>query len=150
MKAANRAPAAASTPQSLANSHPIKARGASGTEAGDREDRVALVAARAEQEYASRRRRERNLPGDLLGEPAWDMLLYLYVQKARGRPVSIHSLCIAAMVPPTTALRWIDRLLACGLVERRRCERDLRVVHIELTGRGMAAIEAHFAGAQAS
>ena len=78
------------------------------------------------------------------------MLLDLYVQKARARPVSVHSLCIAAMVPPTTALRWIYKLLACGLVERRRCERDLRVVHIELTGRGMTAIEAHFASTQAS
>lgn len=119
-------------------------------QADDSSDMILLVAARAEQEYANRRRRERALPGDLLGEPAWDMLLDLYVQKARARPVSVHSLCIAAMVPPTTALRWIDKLLACGLVERRRCERDLRVVHIELTGRGMTAIEAHFAGTQAS
>ncbi|QXF12965.1 MULTISPECIES: MarR family transcriptional regulator [Sphingopyxis] len=149
MKAESPAAAVSSEPPSLETAlH--KMRRSPDDQADDSSDMILLVAARAEQEYANRRRRERALPGDLLGEPAWDMLLDLYVQKARARPVSVHSLCIAAMVPPTTALRWIDKLLACGLVERRRCERDLRVVHIELTGRGMTAIEAHFAGTQAS
>lgn len=147
MTAANRTAAVAS--ESRSHAAAPRARRASHAETDAGTEMMMLVAARAKEEYANRRRRERTLPGDLFGEPAWDMLLDLYVQKARARPVSIHSLCIASMVPPTTALRWIDRLLACGLVERRRCERDLRVVHIVLTGRGMAAIEAHFAGVQA-
>src|SRR3546814_1843272 len=41
-------------------------------------------------------------------DPAWDMLLDLYLAAERNtRPVSISSLCIASAVPATTALRWI-------------------------------------------
>ena len=95
----------------------------------------------AQQEYASRRSRERCFAANIFAEPAWDMLLDLYVQQHRGRPVSIHSLCIAAAVPATTALRWIGKLDDCGLVARERSARDNRVIHVALTAHGLAAME---------
>ncbi len=95
----------------------------------------------AQQEYASRRSRDRCFAANIFAEPAWDMLLDLYVQHHRGRPVSIHSLCIAAAVPATTALRWIGKLDDCGLVARERSARDHRVIHVALTDHGLAAME---------
>lgn len=95
----------------------------------------------AQQEYASRRSREHCFVAHIFAEPAWDMLLDLYVQQHRGRPVSIHSLCIAAAVPATTALRWIGKLDDLGLVARERSARDNRVIHVALTAHGLAAME---------
>lgn len=99
----------------------------------------------AQQEYASRRSREHCFAANIFAEPAWDMLLDLYVQQHRGRPVSIHSLCIAAAVPATTALRWIGKLDDCGLVARERSARDNRVIHVALTAQGQAAMERYLA-----
>lgn len=95
----------------------------------------------AQSEYSARRHRDRMLGGGLFAEPAWDMLLDLYIQHHRGRPVSTHSLCIAAAVPQTTALRWIGRLVAAGYAMRRGSDLDHRVVHVALSARGLAEME---------
>jgi DNA-binding MarR family transcriptional regulator len=96
------------------------------------------LAALADSEYRARRDRDELFSGDLFGEPAWDMLLDLYVNRARGRRVSVTSLCIASSRPPTTALRWITLLLQHGLVFRHDSSADQRVSYIELTAQGAA------------
>lgn len=101
----------------------------------------AHLAAVAEREYASRRKREKLMPFDIFAEPGWDMLLDLYVQRFRKRPVSVNSLCIAAIVPQTTALRWIDKLRQLGLIKRERSTGDNRVVHVTLTAEGADHME---------
>ena len=53
--------------------------------------------------YAARRRRLNHFDPSLLGEPAWDMLLDLFANKALGRRVGVTSLCLAADVPQATA-----------------------------------------------
>lgn len=45
----------------------------------------ALLGLLAEEIYRNRRRRARHMPSRLLGEPAWDILLDLYVAAGRGR-----------------------------------------------------------------
>lgn len=102
-----------------------------------------LLARIAQAEYAARRRRDRLFDADLFAEPAWDMLLDLYVQRHHCRPVSIHSLCIAASVPQTTALRWIGKLASRGIVERRPCTYDNRVIHIALSSAGLSLMETY-------
>lgn len=72
---------------------------------------------RAKDIYNFRRKRERFFDTDLFGEPGWDMLLDLYEHAERGKAVSVSSACIAASVPPTTALRWIAVLVQRGLVD---------------------------------
>jgi len=69
---------------------------------------------------------------DLFGEPAWDLLLELFAAHHKGRQVSISSACIAAAVPATTALRWIDRLEHLGLLQRTRDKSDGRRSYISL------------------
>lgn len=87
--------------------------------------------------YRIRRRRERQIGRDLLGEPCWDLLLDLFANTVRGIPVSVTGACIASNVPTTTALRWISVLEERGLVDRYPDPFDRRVVLVKLTDDGM-------------
>jgi hypothetical protein len=79
-----------------------------------------------EGQFRIRRLRVRHLVGLSLGEPAWDILLDLAVAQFWRRETSVTSLCIAADVPSTTALRWINSMTREGLIVRRPCLRDGR------------------------
>src|SRR3546814_1705184 len=77
--------------------------------------------------------RDRYFDGDLFADPAWDMLLDLYLAAERNtRPVSISSLCIASAVPATTALRWIKTFEDLQLISRRADPSDGRRIFIQL------------------
>ena len=67
------------------------------------------------------------------GEPIWDMLLDLYISESIGRKISISSLCLAAHVPQTTALRYLGEMLDARLVLRVDDPRDLRRSFVELS-----------------
>ncbi|WP_152417250.1 winged helix DNA-binding protein [Sandarakinorhabdus sp. AAP62] len=79
-----------------------------------------------EGQFRIRRLRARHLSDLSLGEPAWDILLDLAVAHYWRRETSVTSLCIAADVPSTTALRWINSMTKAGLIVRRPCQRDGR------------------------
>lgn len=80
-----------------------------------------------------RRMRERLLGEDLFADPGWDILLDLFAAREEGQQVSVSSLCIAAAVPPTTALRWITNMTEAGYLVRRQDPHDARRVYIELS-----------------
>lgn len=77
----------------------------------------------------------------LFGEPAWDMLLELFVSAIEQKRVTVGELCIASNVPQTTALRWIDVLLKGGLATRRSDPLDGRRVHVEITPEAYGAMQ---------
>lgn len=81
----------------------------------------------------ARRMRDQFFPMELFADPAWDMLLDLMAARLEGRAVAVSSLCIAAAVPPTTALRWIKTMTDAGLFVRVADPRDGRRVFIELS-----------------
>ena len=56
----------------------------------------------------------------------------------------MSSLCIAAAVRPTTALRWIKAMTDQGLFERCADPEDGRRIFITLSQRGLAAIRTWF------
>ncbi|MFC4291114.1 hypothetical protein ACFOWX_01665 [Sphingorhabdus arenilitoris] len=80
-----------------------------------------------------RRRRDAYFDSELFADPAWDILLDLLVARIEGKSVSVSSLCIAAAVPATTALRWITGMTETGLLLRRMDPKDARRVFIELS-----------------
>jgi hypothetical protein len=82
-------------------------------------------------------------PGGLFADPAWDMLLDLMHARLNGKRISVSSLCIAARVPATTALRRIGDLVSTGLAIRMRDETDGRRVFIELTEDGYARMASY-------
>jgi hypothetical protein len=97
----------------------------------------------------NRRRRDQFLPGDIFADPAWDMLLDLMAARIEGKRVSVSSLCIAAAVPPTTALRWIKLLTQRGLFVREEDQYDRRRVFIALSDSAAASLGQWFAAARA-
>jgi DNA-binding MarR family transcriptional regulator len=88
----------------------------------------------AEQCLRLRRQRDKIFGSVFFGEPAWDILLDLFLAREKGlRPVSVTSLCIASAVPSTTALRWIGVMVQEGLLVRDSDPLDRRRVFIRLT-----------------
>lgn len=95
-----------------------------------------------------RRMRDHFFKGDLFADPAWDMLLDLMAARVERQRVAVSSLCIAAAVPPTTALRWIKSLCDQGLFVRVADPEDGRRVFIELSGETASRMEAYLRSAQ--
>lgn len=91
-----------------------------------------------------RRMREQYFPADLFADPAWDMLLDLYAARLERQPVSVSSLCIAAAVPATTALRWIKTMTDAGLFLREADPHDGRRIFIALAEGAGDALARYF------
>lgn len=77
----------------------------------------------------------------LFADPAWDMLLDLYVTGERQRPVAVSELGLAADIPPTTALRWVEKLQTERLIQRVRDPADARRKHVRLTPSAKMAMD---------
>ncbi|KTE15573.1 hypothetical protein ATE71_07470 [Sphingopyxis sp. H115] len=106
----------------------------------DRQDRLAKAKI-ARRIIAARRGRERTFGHELFADPAWDVLLDLYAAHQEGRQVSISSLCIAAAVPATTALRWIKTMTDKGILIRAADEHDGRRIHVHLNAAFVATMD---------
>ncbi len=105
--------------------------------------RSALALAR--KTYALRRKRSAIFGNaDLFGEPAWDIMLDLFVAHGEGKTVSVSSACIGSASPATTGLRWLGVLADEGLVVRENDPEDHRRVMVRLTSTGQAAMERFF------
>lgn len=105
----------------------------------------------ARQTYDDRRRRTKIFRSEeLFGEPAWDILLDLFIAAKERRRVSVTSACIGSAVPSTTALRWIAILEKQGLLVREADPGDARRVYVKLSARGYAAMLEYFASASRS
>jgi hypothetical protein len=115
-----------------------------GAEAGAGESAELLE--RAREILASRRRREEIFGKAIFGEPAWEMLLLLYVGQSESRR-TIGRLGEIARISKSTTLRWIDDLERRGLVRREPHPTDRRAVFVELTYEGKKAIDTYLSGA---
>ena len=93
----------------------------------------------------ARRLRSRFFDEDLFADPAWDMLLDLLQAELAQLRVPVSSLCIAAAVPATTALRWLKTMTARGLFVRRADPHDGRRVFVELDPSASLALRRYFA-----
>jgi CheY-like chemotaxis protein/DNA-binding MarR family transcriptional regulator len=87
-----------------------------------------------------RRLRARHLPPGVETEPCWEMLLDLYDESRKGRPLSVTSLAGASGLPMTSALRRLQELEGGGLITRIPDDRDKRRATILLTDKGRAAV----------
>jgi hypothetical protein len=105
-------------------------------------------AAKVRATIRARRLRDQFFRPDLFADPAWDMLLDLMAARLEGQRVAVSSLCIAAAVPPTTALRWIRMLTEQGLLVRVADQADGRRVYIEMSPATAAALGAYLKAAQ--
>lgn len=90
--------------------------------------------------YAMRRKRSAYLGEEIFGEPAWDMLLDLFIAHVEGRRISITSCTIASAAPTSTGLRYIRSLEKAGLVVRRSAKEDRRRSFVSLTQEGASTL----------
>lgn len=95
---------------------------------GDRE-----VLVRAKSILGDRKRRITFFRSDLFGEPAWHILLDLFIQQKVGNRTSVMAACIGSGAATTTALRYLNLLIEDGLVERQGDASDGRRSWLRLT-----------------
>lgn len=93
-----------------------------------------------------RRRRSDFFDTRLFSDPAWDILLALYSAQLDQRRVSIAALCRRGGIAGTTALRWLALFETQELTTRRPDPLDGRRVYLELSVKGVAAMDAYFDG----
>jgi len=114
-------------------------------EISDGADLPPVSAAKVRAAIQARRLRDQYFPEGLFADPAWDMLLDLFHAEIGQLRVPVSSLCIAAAVPATTALRWLRALVDKGLFIRHADPRDGRRVFVELAPEASRAMRRYFA-----
>lgn len=95
----------------------------------------------------ARRLRSRYFDDEMFADPAWDMLLDLLQAELAQHRVPVSSLCIAAAVPATTALRWLKTMTQQGMFVRRADPHDGRRVFVELAPQASQSLRRYFADA---
>jgi len=103
-------------------------------EIGEGRSDVPLVD-RARAIYTARRRRDAMLgaAGQFFHDPAWDIMLDLFIQGEDHQIVSVSSACVGACVAHTTALRCLKAMERKGVVSFRRDPFDKRRCFVSLT-----------------
>lgn len=92
--------------------------------------------------YKARRARDDIAPEkDLFQDPAWDILLDLYIAHSEDKYISVTSASLAAGVPLTTALRWVWHLEQLHLISRQIDPSDRRRSFVSLTSAGLDMVE---------
>jgi DNA-binding MarR family transcriptional regulator len=92
---------------------------------------------------AERRLRRDYLPAELFHEPAWDMLLALFVFRDKRQPMNIKALVGLSDAPVTTSQRWIEHLHKLKLIDRVIDPVDRRRVEISLSTAGDQAMRSY-------
>ena len=109
------------------------------------QSRLRLLAnARAE---VKRRTDRRALFGvyDVLSDPAWDILLELYISGLTGNGLYASVVGAEVGIPQSTTLRWLNVLEKMGLVRRNIDPFDKRRQWVGLTPRACTLMERQFA-----
>lgn len=99
----------------------------------DYQEERARARAWADRLYAERRRRDGLFPDNIFGEPAWDLMLAMFLAREKGQPMILCRAYKAAGVSDTTGRRLLDRMEEEGLITRRRAPRSRKMRIVELT-----------------
>lgn len=108
-------------------------------------DQPTVTAAQVRTILQQRRLRDEHFEAELFADPAWDMMLDLYAAWLDRKRVSVSSLCIAAAVPATTALRWIKLMEAKGHLVRTPDLHDARRIYVALSNAALVEMHRYFA-----
>lgn len=99
----------------------------------DREAMATLIQ-KAKKLYKFRRSREAAFAdATLFSDPAWDMLLGLYIDEGERRGTQVSAACIWSTAAPTTGLRYVERMVRLGIVNRTPDPFDARRYYISLS-----------------
>ncbi len=108
----------------------------------------AQALAAAAKDMVSQRKLRRALFGPVpFADPSWDIMLDVTLCELEQRPVAVSSVCVAANVPNSTALRWVGDLVNMGILRRWADPNDGRRNFLGLTDQAREAMIAYL-GAQ--
>lgn len=102
---------------------------------GGASDAGLLASVKAEQVRRSNRHKLLGVGRDLFSDPAWDLLLELYVARLGRKRLSSSAIGLDAGIAQSTALRWLTYLVSLGLVERTQDPADKRRQWVALSER---------------
>ena len=90
-----------------------------------------------------RKQRDRYFDPMLFSNPAWDILLSLYIADGEGRPIGVIETCTAVPVPQGVALRWLGYLKQEEMVVETPDPARPRQTIIRLTDQTRMAVSAY-------
>lgn len=125
----------------LAKLHPC-GRGGEAGGVGDRDSEQSDLVEKARVELENRRKRVAIFGNQMFAEPAWEMLLLLFLSEGRQR-ITQSKLGELSGASRSTGLRWIDYLSDHGLAERREHPTDKRQNFVSLTEKGRALLSVY-------
>jgi DNA-binding transcriptional ArsR family regulator len=91
--------------------------------------------------YAAGIERQRTFPEVVFDQPAWSIMIDLYIAHHEKRLVNMFGASIGARVPQSTAHRWLEKLEDAGLVARVPSVLNGRDVLVALTPDAVARME---------
>lgn len=104
---------------------------------------------RAREIFARRQRRINHFGKAMFGEPAWEMVLLLYMTNT-GPRLTVSRLAELSGASRSTALRWIDYLEDRELVRREAHPTDKRAAFVELSAKGRRMLDTYLSEAAQS
>jgi len=99
---------------------------------------------------ASRQRRDAYFDAPLFRDPAWDIMLDLFIAQCRGARPSLACVHVVAGVPRATALRIVQYLAKTGLVEQSGDPLYPDSLCLKLTAEGDRGMRGFLAGEAAA
>ena len=94
--------------------------------------------------YQQEKLRREMLDDHISSEPAWTIILDLFIAKKNRRILTVSSVCIGSYVPATTALRHIGILVNSGYIFRIRDKKDGRRVFLDLSDETSSSVTRYF------
>lgn len=82
---------------------------------------------------------------DLFADPAWEILLELYVCSVTQQRIAVSKIAFVLNIPSTTVLRWVATLVDRGLIIRSPDPTDGRRTWASLSSLGLQKMETYFA-----
>lgn len=83
---------------------------------------------------------------ELFADPAFDMLLFVFLEEEAGRPVETSACYRASGVPRTTAVRWINMMVSSGMFESAPHPTDRRLALLSLSENARARVRQWLTG----
>lgn len=81
---------------------------------------------------------------ELFGDPAWEMLIDIFIHECEGEPLPLSSLCVTPSIPMSSALRLCRKLCAAGIIDRIPDPSDGRRSFVRLTPETAHRMRAYF------
>lgn len=81
---------------------------------------------------------------ELFGDPAWEMLIDIFIHECEGNPLPVSSLCVTPSIPMSSALRLCQKLCDAGIINRIPDPGDGRRSFVSLAPEIAHRIRAYF------